>query len=140
MTRRFVVMMVAGALLVGACGGGDDAATTTVAAEPRLEQVTADAAEGLLASPPDGLVVLDVRTPGEFAEGHIAGADNIDFYAANFPDLLAELDPNAPYFVYCRSGNRSGTTVGLMRDLGFTQVYELGGGILTWVQVGLPLE
>lgn len=76
-----------------------------------------------------GATLLDVRTAGEFASGHIEGAMNLDFYAPNFADQIAALDRTTPYFVYCRSGNRSGQTVGLMKQLGFTNVTDLPGGV-----------
>lgn len=143
MIRRIALLLTAFALLVAACGGGDDAVDTTTAAvatAQRIEQVFAQEAAALLADAPDGLVVLDVRTLDEFNGGHIADATMLDFYAAEFQDRLAGLDRDTPYFVYCRSGNRSGTTRDLMRHLGFTEVYELDGGINSWVGAGLPIE
>ena len=83
------------------------------------------------------LVILDVRTPEEFAEGHLAGAIMIHFYDHDFADQLAELDPAVPYLVYCRSGSRSGQTTALMKDLGFTDVADVDGGILAWTEAGL---
>lgn len=85
------------------------------------------------------MVVLDVRTPEEFADGHIEGAINIDFYAADFESMLAELDREAEYVMYCRSGNRSAQTATIMRRLDFAQVDEIEGGILSWVAAGLPV-
>lgn len=85
------------------------------------------------------LVILDVRTPQEFQAGHIAGAVNLDYYARDFPQKLAQLDKNKTYFVYCRTGNRSGNTVAMMRRMGFRHIYELRGGILNWVQAGFPV-
>ena len=58
--------------------------------------------------------LLDVRTPEEFAAGHLAGAENIDFYAADFADQIDALDQGEQYVVYCRSGNRSGQATALM--------------------------
>jgi phage shock protein E len=83
--------------------------------------------------------VLDIRTPEEFGDGHVEGALNIDFYAADFADRIGDLDRDAVYVVYCRSGNRSGQAMALFEELGFTAVHELDGGILTWVAEGLPL-
>ncbi len=132
MKRRIAALVVAGALALGACG--------SATAAPTFDLVDAPAAQDLLATPPEGLVVLDVRTPEEFADGHIAGSANVDFYAADFLDRLDTLDKDTPYFVYCRSGNRSASTVQAMRDLGFSEVYELGGGVITWAEAGYPLE
>ncbi len=88
----------------------------------------------------DGFVLLDVRTPEEYSEGHIAGSDNIDFYETAFADSIAALDRDDSYVVYCRSGNRSGQTLELMRQLGFTDVTDVSGGIVAWQEAGLPLE
>ena len=84
-------------------------------------------------------VVLDVRTPQEFQSGHIKGAINLDFYAPDFPQQLDKLDKTKTYVVYCRSGNRSGKTVQLMKRLGFQRVYDVQGGIKAWTARGLPL-
>ncbi len=88
----------------------------------------------------DNFLVLDVRTPGEFARGHLPLAVNLDFYRPDFEDRLAELDGDATYLVYCRSGARSARATRLMEALGFTKVYELRGGILAWEQAGLPVK
>lgn len=77
-----------------------------------------------------GAVLLDVRTPAEYAEGHIEGALNIDFENPNFSTEIQRLDPSKPYFVYCRSGNRSGQAVSIMKLQGITNIQELKGGIL----------
>ena len=86
-----------------------------------------------------GVITLDVRTPGEFAEGHIEGAQLIDFQSGNFENEISSLDKNATYAVYCRSGNRSGQAVKVMHDAGFHNVYNLNGGVVDWASAGLPL-
>jgi rhodanese-related sulfurtransferase len=83
-----------------------------------------------------GIVVLDVRTPEEFAEGHLANAINIDFQSGNFEEEISKLDKSKTYAVYCRSGNRSGQAVKDMSDLGFTNIYDMDGGIIDWVNAG----
>jgi rhodanese-related sulfurtransferase len=104
-----------------------------------VTQVAPDRALEVMEEAPAGLVVLDVRTRDEFAEGHLADAVNVDFYAADFEDRLAQLDPTRPYVLYCRSGNRSGATAEMMTELGFEEVYEVDGGILAWVAAGQPV-
>lgn len=89
--------------------------------------------------PPAGLVVLDVRTPEEFAQGHLDGATSIDFYGPDFADRVAALDRDVPYLVYCHSGNRSGQARAIMEGLGFTDVADVGGGIAAWTEAGLPV-
>ena len=83
-------------------------------------------------------VVLDVRTPGEFAAGHIEGAVNIDFKGPGFKDEIAKLDREQPYLLHCRSGNRSGQSKPTFTELGFKTIYHLDGGFLAWEEAGLP--
>ncbi len=99
------------------------------------------AADGaaLAADPPEDLLVLDVRTPEEFAEGHLDGATLVDFYDADFADQLAELDPDRPYLLYCRSGSRSGQALDLMAQLGFRDVANIDGGIQAWQRAGFDV-
>ena len=78
----------------------------------------------------EGAVLLDVRTPEEFASGHIQSAINIDFQNPSFAEDVKKLDTSKPYFVYCRSGNRSGKAISFMKENGFTKIYELQGGIV----------
>ncbi len=75
--------------------------------------------------------LLDVRTPEEFTSGHIQSATNIDFQNQSFVSNIKKLDNTKTYFVYCRSGNRSGKAVSLMKEHGFTNIYELQGGIVS---------
>ena len=86
-----------------------------------------------------GVVILDVRTPGEFAEGYIEDAQNIDFQSGNFENEIAALDKNVTYAVYCRSGNRSGQAAKIMHDAGFQDVYNLDGGVIDWTSEGMLL-
>jgi phage shock protein E len=86
-----------------------------------------------------GIVLLDVRTPAEFAQGHLQGAINIDFQSGYFAEEIAKLDKDATYAVYCRSGNRSGQAVKVMSDLGFTNLYDMDGGVIDWVAAGKQL-
>jgi rhodanese-related sulfurtransferase len=86
-----------------------------------------------------GVVILDVRTPSEYAEGYIEGAHNIDFQSGNFENEIATLDKNATFAVYCRSGNRSGQAAKIMHDAGFHNVYNLEGGVIDWANEGMML-
>ncbi|MCB2223765.1 MAG: rhodanese-like domain-containing protein [Actinobacteria bacterium] len=134
MTRRLLALTLAAALLATACGGSD------TAVEPRLRSLPAADFHEFVTDGPAGLVVLDIRTPAEYDEVHIAGAVNIDYYEPSFSADLDALDKDAPYAIYCRSGNRSGDTMQIMEGLGFTDVTELAGGVITWYDAGYPLE
>jgi len=83
-------------------------------------------------------VILDVRTPQEFAEGHIAGAINIDFNSPAFSEKIDKLDRGKTYLLHCRSGSRSQATFDMMKKLNFTRIYHMIGGILEWQANGLP--
>lgn len=87
---------------------------------------------------PNGLL-LDVRTDNEFAQGHLRGAQQIDFYRDDFADALEKLDKDQPVFIYCRSGNRSGKAAKLMKAMGFSAVYNLEGGIGAWSKRNKPV-
>lgn len=76
-----------------------------------------------------GVVVVDVRTPQEYAAGHVDGAINIDVEAPTFDSQIATLDKAATYAVYCHSGRRSGLATDAMGKAGFANVYNLQGGI-----------
>jgi thioredoxin len=85
-------------------------------------------------------IILDVRTPEEFAKGSIAFSRNLDFRSSNFESDLNKLNKKKTYFVYCLSGGRSGSASALMQNLGFEHVVALKGGILAWQKNNLPLE
>ncbi len=87
----------------------------------------------------EDVVLIDIRTPREYEQGHIDGAVNIDFYSSDFVFSLSELDKSANYLIYCRSGSRSAQTLALMKDMGFDSVQELSGGINSWKSSGLPV-
>ena len=135
-------------LLLAACGDDDsgaaqESAVDTMAAaggaSTGLVTVPPEQGAATIAASPEGLVILDVRTPEEFAEGHIEDAVLVDFYEPGFADELAALDPTVPYVLYCRSGNRSGQTLAMMDELGFEAVEDIGGGIVAWEAAGLPV-
>lgn len=81
-------------------------------------------------------VLLDVRTPGEVAEGIIPGAVIIDFNAPDFTAKISALDKEKTYFVYCKVGGRSGKTIDQMKETGFKKLYHLEGGYTAWVENG----
>jgi rhodanese-related sulfurtransferase len=121
-----VFALIASVLLLAGCS------SSTGAIDLSVSEFSTKVAEA-------GVITLDVRTPIEFAEGHIEGARLIDFQSGNFENEIAALDKNATYAVYCRSGNRSGQAVKVMQDAGFTNVFNMNGGVIDWANAGLPL-
>ena len=118
--------------------GGPEAGSPADAGSPGVVSVTAEEAKAILDEAPDGLVVLDIRTAGEYAAGHLPGAIQIDFYSASFEQELAALDRNVPYLMYCQSGGRSAAALPIMEGLGFREVYEIDSGYGGWVAAGFP--
>ena len=111
-----------------ACSSTDIAGVTTIGAE-QLVEVAAD---------PE-VVVLDVRTPEEYAVGHVPGAVNIDISSPTFAAEIEALPKDSAYVVYCRSGNRSAQAAQQMAEAGFTDVYDVDAGLATLAQAGVPL-
>ena len=111
-TRAGLVVLLA---VVAGCGSGS-------AEGVGVRTVSATEAVKVLES----RIVIDVRSPAEVAEGAIAGATVLDFNAGEFEAKIGGYDRNAAYLVYCRSGNRSGQAVAIMRELGFTDVIDAG--------------
>jgi thioredoxin 1 len=83
-------------------------------------------------------VIVDVRTPEEFSEGHLINAKNIDWNGDKFDAEISQIDKSKPVFVYCRSGGRSSSAAHKMREDGFKEVYELSGGITDWRNANMP--
>ena len=147
--RPLLAAAAAALLLLGAAACGDDGSDEASAAEATNEAPeTAGAAGVRVVSPTEAAAlldadpapdVIDVRTPEEFAEGHLEGAVLIDVTSPDFEAQVAELDRDQPYVLYCRSGNRSVTARQVMADLGFTDVADIEGGITAWVAEGQPV-
>ncbi|MBK7272811.1 MAG: rhodanese-like domain-containing protein [Actinomycetales bacterium] len=142
--RRLAVVVstvAVAALTVGACSGSPGSSSAPLASAAAATAAPANGAEvdaaGFAAAlKRPGTVVLDVRTPAEFAAGHLAGAVNVDVNAADFRTIVGGLAKDVPYAVYCRSGNRSATALAIMKGLGFTNTFHLGGGIQAWTAAG----
>lgn len=83
--------------------------------------------------------LIDVRTPEEFQAGALENARNIDWNSSDFTNQLADLDKNAPVFVYCLSGGRSAEASQAFLENGFKEIYELDGGFMAWTNEGLPV-
>ncbi len=141
--HRIALLLIVGTLgIVTSCGSDDSSSAAPAAAEATagdFATISPQEAAAVVAEPPADLVVLDVRTPEEYAEGHLDGAVLVDFYDPDFADRLSELDPEVPYLVYCRSGNRSGQTLTMMQELGFDSATDVDGGIVAWQSAGLPV-
>ena len=113
------------------------AALVSCTAQPFNKNIEADKVKQLL---DEGVTVIDVRTPQEYSEGYIKGANNIDWYASDFLNNIEKLNHQQPVVLYCRSGNRSVLAAAKLQSLGFTKIYSLTGGINNWQASGFPVE
>jgi rhodanese-related sulfurtransferase len=117
MKKLLALLAIVGVLFVAGCSSSAGAAQTV------------DPQAWLQAASQPGTTVIDVRTPAEYAAGHIDGAINIDVEGAIFNSEIDKLDKNGSYALYCHSGRRSTLAADAMSQAGFTQVTNLKGGI-----------
>ena len=127
MLKKMAVASILGAVLLTGCSNGSESAMNldSVAFEAKTQE--------------PGVVILDVRTKEEFAEGHIANAININVESDTFLSEIAKLDKSKTYAVYCRSGRRSADAVAKMSNEEFISLANLNGGVIDWANAGLPL-
>jgi rhodanese-related sulfurtransferase len=122
--RRHPVLAAAAAalLLVPACETPRGQGRTDIDADEAVRMIEARQGD-------PSFVILDVRTPEEFAPKHVRGAANVDYSAPGFEDRIAGFDRNLTYLVYCQGGRRSAQAADAMADAGFRTVYNALGGI-----------
>ena len=88
----------------------------------------------------ENIILIDIRTPEEYNEGHIEGAININYYSHDFSNQISQLDKDKTYYIYCRRGSRSGNALEVFRNLNFNEVYDLRNGINSWVNQGFEIH
>lgn len=103
MIKRFLAAFATLAVVVG-CGSSSSSEKTMLSANT---------------------IIIDVRTPAEFSEGHVEGAINLDLEGGVFEAEYPKLDPTMSYIVYCRSGRRSGVAASILKDNGFIDILDL---------------
>jgi rhodanese-related sulfurtransferase len=125
--RLAVLLVIALAIFaVAACGSSSGPAVTKMDASSAVLELSSR-------------VVIDVRTPAEFAAQHITGAQNIDVEAADFGTRIASLDKAGKYLVYCRSGSRSAIAAQQMASAGFKYIVD-GGAMAALIAAGAPAQ
>ena len=122
MRKLFAILSISALFLTG-CGSSD---STTNQSVGDFAKTISD----------ESVVVLDVRTSGEFAAGHISNSINIDVETGEFANQVANLEKTKTYAIYCQSGRRSAIAASQMAKLGFTSLYNLNGGIGAWAGAG----
>ena len=85
-------------------------------------------------------ILLDLRTPAEYNDGFVKGAHLMDYYNEGFKRDLGTLDKEKTYYIYCRSGGRSGKTLKLMKEMGFKKVYDMSDGFMGWLNNQFPFD
>lgn len=125
--RALAALAVVGVLLLAACSSGSSAITTV---EPQAF---------LTAVAQPGVTVVDVRTPEEYAAGHLEGAVNMNVEGPDFSTQIATLDKNGTVAVYCHSGRRSAIAADQLASAGFTSIVNLKGGIADLQAAGAPI-
>ena len=125
--KKLIVILGITTLFIIGCGAPSESASNQNASE--FASTIAD----------PNVVILDVRTAGEYAEGHIANSINIDVEGGQFDSAITQLDKSKSYAVYCRSGRRSVIAVDEMKKIGFTSLFNLNTGVNDWVASGKPL-
>lgn len=88
----------------------------------------------------DSLQIVDVRTPEEYVVSHLKGAQNICVTSDDFKEKVKKLDKNKPVYLYCKSGGRSSRAAKKLKEMGFTKVYDMDGGITSWEENNLETE
>lgn len=124
------IAMITGTLFLGSCA---NSSTITHEKQAKIEEITStldNASEVNLKNKKN--VLLDVRTPEEYAEGHVPGAINIDVKNPNFEEEIQKLDPNKNYYIYCKSGVRAKLATEKMQEKGFSYANNFKDGMSTY--------
>ena len=136
MSRRILTLAILTLIAVFTIAACDSGEASTNDAPGAYTVAAAEAVELIEAGE---RVIIDVRSPAEFAEAHIVGALNIDVNGPSFSQQIAELDVDEPYLVYCRSGNRSAEAASQMEDIGIKDIAD-AGGLAELAAAGAPVE
>ena len=138
-SKKLETVVVSGILVIGVTLLGGCAERIT--AIQAIKDISLKEVYDLIGKNKDNqsFIIIDVRTPEEFANEHIENAVNLDYYSEKFRDELNKLDKEKTYLIYCRSGNRSGKALSIMKELAFREIYNMLGGIIQWKAEGYPL-
>lgn len=131
MKKIFSIAILVTMVTFAACQNSNSSAQTGSI----KETIPVEQFEKKLAQMP-GAQLVDVRTPGEYSNGHLKGAVNMNVNGDNYEQQFNTLDKSKPVFVYCRSGGRSGNAAKKMQNMGFKEIYNMDGGITSWESAG----
>jgi rhodanese-related sulfurtransferase len=136
--NKFILPVFAVALAVSSCSPDKTSQQTTESAASQATVINLNAKEFAEKSPSG--TVIDVRTPGEVAQGKINGAVVVDFYQPDFMDQVSKISKDQEIYIYCAVGARSEEAARMLVQQGYTKVYHLQGGIQAWYQNGFPIS
>jgi len=152
LTNWFIILALALLLVLPGCayitgespappGLTTSPAAPAAAATTDRKELSVDEAHALIAANKanPNFIIIDVRTPEEYAAGHIENSVNIDYNSASFQEEIEKLDKNKTYLVYCRTGVRSTAASYTLVQSGFTSVYHINGGLVDWQAAGFPV-
>ncbi len=136
--KLILISTVVVSLFTVSCGNSQtQTPETAIASTEVIVNVDAKTFGELSASQPG--TILDVRTPEEWAEGTLKDAVKMNYQGESFESEIESLDKNAPVYVYCKRGGRSSSAADILKEKGFTKVYNLDGGITSWQENGLEV-
>lgn len=135
--KKIMLLVALLPLMLVACTSNDKTETTD--SKVISERLDAKSFHEKLTENPNSQLV-DVRTPEEYNSGHIETSLNLNIYDSNFDKEISKLDKSKPVFLYCRSGGRSSSAASKLVDMGFTEIYDLQGGITAWNANNLSLS
>lgn len=137
MKKGIIVLSGIALIALTSCSGNANPEATTQQITEQQEvivDITVPQFKNLVVE--QGGTILDVRTPEEWAEGIISNATQINYYDEDFAAQIETLDKSKPVFVYCKSGGRSSSAAEILKEKGFSKIYNLDGGITAWKDQG----
>ncbi|MCD4731764.1 MAG: rhodanese-like domain-containing protein [Bacteroidales bacterium] len=135
-SSSYVFMFVLGILFSSACQSGDSTVSDQISDDILVKDAHLMIQENLSN---ENFIILDTRTTGEYNKGHLRNSVFLDYSSSSFKAEIEKLDKNKKYLIYCRSGNRSKTTLNMMKKMDFIEAYNMVGGIKAWTKAGYQL-
>lgn len=132
MTKYLSIILASVAIIFNSCSNGQSASSNS--SNPSISAI--EFSKKITELP--GAPLIDVRTPGEFSQGHLKNALNYDISKSDFENKISSIDKSKPVLVYCLTGSRSTYAVRYMQSIGFKEVYEMNGGMMKWRASNLP--
>jgi rhodanese-related sulfurtransferase len=139
MTKKLIISLTLALLFLGACGQEKNNAKDKQKDGSEIISQDISVSEFLELYNPQNHVLIDVRTLDEWNDGHLKNAIRIDYYEDGFENEISKLDMDKSYILYCKSGGRSGKTLNMMKEKGFTVVYNIEGGMIQLKEQGVEI-